>query len=126
MYYLFGRWGHALLHNNTGSVDIFILHSLTQHFDGFDADFRLVRKEDKHLISRVVIVSYKDNQITPLRMAFTARRKKVIVEPRMRTRKLSKYLGLSPNCSLNCSRVWSNSSCVTRYPLSWHSYTKFN
>ena len=31
------------------------------------------------------------------------------------------YLGLSPNCSLNSSCVWSNSSWVTRYPLSWHN-----
>lgn len=31
------------------------------------------------------------------------------------------YLGLSPNCSLNCSKVWSNSSCVTKYPRSWHN-----
>lgn len=30
-------------------------------------------------------------------------------------------LGLSPNWPLKSSSVWSNSSWVTRYPLSWHS-----
>ena len=38
---------------------------------------------------------------------------------------IKSYLGLSPNCSLNCSRVWSNSSWVTRYPRSWQSYKIF-
>lgn len=30
-------------------------------------------------------------------------------------------LGLSPNWFLNSSSVWSNSSCVTKYPRSWHN-----
>ena len=31
---------------------------------------------------------------------------------------LCTYSGLSPNCSLNCSMVMSNSLCDTRYPRS--------
>lgn len=48
--HLFGWWGHALLHHDDGSMNIFLLHSLAICLDGLNANLWLIRKEDKHLI----------------------------------------------------------------------------
>lgn len=47
---LLGTWCHAHLYNDNCPRDVFFLHPLAVVLDRLDADFRLVRKKDEHLI----------------------------------------------------------------------------
>ena len=43
--YLLGRGRHALLHHNEGTRDVLLLHALTVHLDGLDADLGLLCRQ---------------------------------------------------------------------------------
>ena len=64
--------------------------------------------------NRFVQASVRWKETRLLRIGTKKRRKHLILF----------HLGLSPNCPLNASIVWSNSSWVTRYPRSWHNCEK--
>lgn len=62
---LFGRWGHSLLDDNYGSGNVFLLHSLAVSLDRLYADLGLIREEYEHLVCGIVVVSNKNDKITP-------------------------------------------------------------
>lgn len=47
---LLGRRRHAHLHHDDRPRDVLLLHTLTVVLHRFDADLRLVREEDEHLV----------------------------------------------------------------------------
>jgi hypothetical protein len=57
-------------------VDVFLLHASAVGADEFDPDFGLVGEEDKHLVSWIVVVMDKDNQVGSRWTFFTRRIKK--------------------------------------------------
>ena len=71
-------------------------------FDGFDSDFSILWEEDKHLVRRIVVVSYQNGEVCSIWMPLTDERKAA----RVRVHHVRPtYLGRSPNWSLNWSRV---------------------
>lgn len=59
------------MNNNDGPCDVFFLHPLAVGFDCLDANLGIIGKEDKHLISRIIVVGNQDNQITSSWTALT-------------------------------------------------------
>lgn len=60
---LFGRGRHAALHHHAGAMNVFLLHAGAIGLDSLDADFRLIGKEDEHLVGWIIVVSDQHDEI---------------------------------------------------------------
>lgn len=142
--YLFCWWRHAHLNNDNGSCDVLLLHLLTVHLYRFYAHLRLLCKwtntrnmpwkkvkVETCLIqisqkavpqSKVILTIFFEN-LPGKKTNIWSVGSSLWATNTVRSVRLGRpSLGLSPNWPLKSSSVWSNSSCVTRYPLSWHSW----